>query len=1202
MHNNLIDAFNHHKDRRPDGRPRGVRFIRGWDDERVLPYAELFDRARRALAQLRRRGVAAGDRVLLVMRDNERFVEQFWACVMGDIVPAPLLFPAYDSHAMRIVEVARRLQEPASDGPWLLSDGDLDAPLTKLAAASADDAAVIERLRGRQLDDAALRLPELADADPATIDLNAPDCELAAPSWDDLCYLQFSSGSTGDPKGVRVTHGNLLANVDGIRRSAGLGDDEMQLSWMPLTHDFGLIWFHILPVVLGLDQGLIPTRVFARHPLIWMGKISEHGAAITAGPNSAYQRVVRAYRPERCADWDLSGLRMAINGAEPISPTIYRDFLACMQPHGLAPGALCPGYGLAEGTLVVSFSRSGAGLVTRAVDRTKIPFGGSIDDALDGPAENAIEFADVGPPIANVDVRITDDDGRALPTRTIGHIEIAGPSIMHGYENAPEATAAVLKNGWLDTGDLGFLDDGHIFITGRVKELIIINGLNHYPHDVELVATEVDGVDFNKVIACGVRRPDQPREELALFVEHRGALARFVPIVRRLRDVLIARMGLIADLVVPIARVPKTTSGKLQRGKLAAQLLDGDYDDALAAIDAQLARDEAAARRDAAALDRRAALRTHLEAAAHAVVERDRLDPAKPLMEQGFTSLRLVDLLRRLNARLGAAHPISLVFDHPTLDALIEALAAMPDALATSDDSAGSDAPATADAAASADDAAPGDGDDAIAIIGMALRFPAGADDPAAFWQLLTSGRDAVGEIPPGRWPAGSWHAPAGADGAAPGTMSTRHGAFLAGDVDGFDHGFFGLTPHEAARIDPQQRLLLEISWEALADAGLDAEGLRGSRTGVFVGLTNTDYAQAEARSGALDAIGPYAFTGSAPSVAAGRLSYVHGWRGPSLTVDTACSSSLLALHLAAGSLRGGESDLALAGGVNLMLAPEPFVGLSQMGALASDGRCKAFDDAADGYGRGEGCGLVVLKRLADARRDGDRVLAIVDGSAVNHDGASNGLTVPSAAAQRDVVAAALDAAGVAPDAIDVIEAHGTGTPLGDPLEVEALNRVFGPRAEALPIASVKSHIGHLESAAGIAGVIKTVLALQAEQLPAPLHLHRPNRHVDWAASAVAPLDRDRPWPRRAGRVRRAGVSSFGLSGTNVHVVLAGPERARAADAKVDAPAAAAQPGPLVLPLSARSDAALAAVAAQAAAQLAAEPADAAAICAAYAR
>jgi acyl transferase domain-containing protein len=419
-----------------------------------------------------------------------------------------------------------------------------------------------------------------------------------------------------------------------------------------------------------------------------------------------------------------------------------------------------------------------------------------------------------------------------------------------------------------------------------------------------------------------------------------------------------------------------------------------------------------------------------------------------------------------------------------------------------------------------------------IAIVGMACRFP-GSDSLAEFWAMLRDGRDAITPIPPERWDVDAYF---DADREARGRSYTRHGAFLR-DVDQFDADLFGISPREADSVDPQQRILLEVSLDALYAAGLTRDAIRDSNTGVFVGVTMCDYGYLLMRS--LYRLDSYGVTGNALNATAGRLSYVYGLRGPSMAIDTACSSSLVAIHTACQSLRAGDCDAALAAGINLMLNPDAFVAMAKAGVLSSDGRCRPFDAAAAGIGRGEGCGVLVLKRLSDAERDGDRIEALIRGSAVNQDGPSAGFTVPSGTAQADVIQRALAQARLEPGAIDYVEAHGTGTRLGDPIEVGALARVFGAdrtQEQPLMVGAVKGNIAHGESAAGVAGVIKTALALQHEQIPAVAGYRSPSPHIDWSAPIRIATELT-PWTRSA-RLRAAGVSGFGVSGTNAHVVI----------------------------------------------------------------
>ncbi|BAY50153.1 beta-ketoacyl synthase (plasmid) [Scytonema sp. HK-05] len=439
-----------------------------------------------------------------------------------------------------------------------------------------------------------------------------------------------------------------------------------------------------------------------------------------------------------------------------------------------------------------------------------------------------------------------------------------------------------------------------------------------------------------------------------------------------------------------------------------------------------------------------------------------------------------------------------------------------------------------------------------IAIIGLGCRFPGGAHDPDSYWRLMRDGVDAIVEIPRDRWNIDAYYDP---DPDAQGKMYIRMGGFLQQQVDQFDPVFFGISAREAASIDPQQRLLLEVSWEALERAGIAPKSLAGSRTGVFVGIGQNDYGQLQLSSDPTS-ISVYDGTGNGFCFASGRLSYILGLQGPSVSMDTACSSSLVAIHLACKSLRTGECDMALTGGVQLMLSPGANIFLSRSHALSPDGRCKTFDAAANGFTRGEGCGILVLKRLSDAEADRDNILAVIRGSAMNHDGPSSGLTVPNGSAQQVLIRQALKNAKVEPSEINYVEAHGTGTPLGDPIEVRALGAVLGEgRSPDNPviIGSVKTNIGHLEASAGVAGLIKVVLSLQHNEIPAHLHFKQPSPYINWDELPVKVPTSPIPW--FPGEKRRlAGVSSFGLSGTNAHIVLEEAPVSKPVQAEVERP------------------------------------------------
>jgi natural product biosynthesis luciferase-like monooxygenase protein len=1048
-------------------------------EERRITYAEL-DRQAASIAAHLLTSHRPGDRVLLLYPPGLDFVAAFFGCLYAGIVAVPAYPPRNTSHVPRIEAI--------------MADASAATALT-----TAKTLASIQTLVARHPMFATLRWVTTD-----TLDTAAPPTPLPV-TPDTLALLQYTSGSTGTPKGVMVSHGNITYNSLYIQQSFSLHRDSVSASWLPSFHDMGLIDGVIQPIYTGFLGVILPPVSFVQKPVRWLAAVHRYRATHCGGPNFGYDLCAQKVTPEQSAALDLSCWESAYNGAEPVRHETLVRFAERFAANGVRLRTLYPCYGLAETTLMVSGGHISEDPVCCSLDKRALEHDRV---ALATGTDPAIDLVSSGRMILDTRVRIVDGEtGRPCEPERVGEIWVAGPTVCQGYWQRPEETrdsfAARTDDGdgpYLRTGDLGFVRDGELFVTGRRKDLIIVRGRNLYPQDVE-ATVESAHPSLRSAGGCAFAVDVDGEERLVIVQELERQALRQPPIddiVAAVTDAVAAahEVQVHAIVLIKTGSVPKTSSGKLQRRRARDLFLAGGLDEAARWVAPVIAASADAASADAPLPGPGAqALTRWLVSAIAAQLRRsvDQIDAAAPFSSLGLDSLALVALSGDLAEFLGRPLSPTLLYDYPTIDRLSRHRGA---------------------GAAVEGVPAPPTSDEPIAIVGAACRLPGGISSPDAFWQALVTGVDAIGAAPPDR------RLGAGV-----------RGGFLAA-VDRFDPEFFGIAPREAAATDPQQRLLLEVSWEALEHGGIAADRLAGSATGVFVGISTHDYLNLQDTSATA-----YTGTGNAFSAAAGRISYTLGLEGPSLAIDTACSSSLVALHLACQSLRRGESTTAIVAGVNAILTPALGEAFTQAGMMAADGRCKTFDAGADGYVRSEGCVALIVKRLSRAVADGNRILGVVRGTAVNQDGRSNGLTAPNGPSQERVVRAALADAGLAPAEVSYVEAHGTGTPLGDPIEVNALGAVFGSRDQALALGSVKTNLGHLEAAAGLAGLLKVVLSLDHETIPGSLHLTTPNPYSPWADLPVVVPTRPTPWPRTA-TPRRAGVSAFGFTGTNAHVIV----------------------------------------------------------------
>jgi acyl-CoA synthetase (AMP-forming)/AMP-acid ligase II/3-oxoacyl-(acyl-carrier-protein) synthase/SAM-dependent methyltransferase/acyl carrier protein len=1092
--------------------PAKTAFVFLADGEREsgrLTYAALDGASRRIAGRLRAAGLAAGDRALILCPSGLEYIAAYFGCAYAGVIAVP----AYAPGARRLARI---------DG--IAADCDARAYLAP-AAERARVAGVLEK--SVHLRDAAFVDADCCDEGPGC----GPASACAAP--DATAHLQYTSGSTGMPKGVVVSHANILENCGQLARVFRHTADTVFVSWLPPFHDMGLVLGILDTVYVGGTGVLMPPAAFMQDALRWVKAVSRYRGTSSAGPDFSYGLCARRASSAVGLELDLSSWATAVNGAETVRAETLDRFAATFGPYGFRREAFAPAYGMAESTLIISGTSPGTGYREMSVDRDALVATGTVEVA--GPAGRVVRIVSCGEP-AGCAVEIVDPASLApcAPNR-VGEVWVSGDSVARGYWQRPaetrEAFGALIPGSdqrYLRTGDLGFVHDGEVFVSGRLKDLIIVRGANHHPEDIEHTVAEChDEFRSGRTVAFSVER--EGAEQLVVVQEvRRGAADDADHLARTARESVSLGHGIALHEFVLVRRgsIPVTTSGKVRRRACRDAVERGELEP-LARRTWPVAEDPACSPiREGAPGETSGALRDRLLHVASRVlhVPPECIDPAQPLSQYGLDSLAAVALAGEFATLIGTEFPETLLFDHPTLDAIVE--------YSTGAKSTPAPGPRRAQ------------GDEEIAIVGMGCRLP-GARGPDAFWALLELGAETVSAGPPGARSSGE--------------LAGVWGAYLA-ETGAFEPERHHISPREAARMDPQQKLLLDVVGEAVSDTGMAVDDLRGTRTGVFVGISGLDHAAATLGSGR--DVDIYSVTGSALSIAANRISYVLDLRGPSIAVDTACSSSLVALHLAVESLRRGECDAAIVGGVNVIASGRITAALSAAGMLAPDGRCKTFDSRADGYVRGEGCGVVLLRRVSDALARGERVRAAILASSANHDGRSQGLTAPSGPAQEAVIADALGRAGVEPRDIAYVETHGTGTALGDPIEVAALDRVLGSgRADGRPcvLGAVKTNIGHLEAAAGIAGLIKVVLSLEHGTIPANRHFAELNPRIRPERVRFVFPTAPVPWrPGGQGGRRTAGVSSFGFGGTNAHVVVADGALPRADDARDGSRSAAA--------------------------------------------
>lgn len=1068
-----------------------------------INYSKLDKRAYAVATYLHKKNMY-GQRVLLLYPSGIDFIISFIGCLYAGAIAVPVTCPAQN-------------------------DFEKYAALLKLIALDADIAGIFtsEELLATVKESFSIWIPNKKFFVKTNIFKNndKKNNELPTIQPQTIAYLQYTSGSTSTPKAAIVRHENLIHSLKYSAKVWGYTKNSITLSWAPHTHVYGLVCGLLLPLYHGSLSIILPTSEFIRRPALWLQAISKYRVTHSGCPNFGYDRCVTAINETEMLGVNLKSWKVAINGGENVRYETMKQFSQKFGTYGFKINQFNSAFGMSEVSGAIAVSAHGQKPVCFALD----------GEALQNNTVKFVrhkkhkKFVGNGRILPGLEIVIVNPETLTPVNKgNIGEIWLSGKSVVSGYWRRQEETKEIFNakikgsdQHYFRTGDLGFIYNNEICLTGRLKELIVFNGKKHYPLDIEIsIAEAVKKLDINNCQAV-FSLPDEKVVVVQEVNEDTNHLIK-EKIITTIRHVVTRQYGIdvFAVVLVKLHTIPKTVSGKLQR-----KLCQKHYVENLLKVVSDSSKENLGKSIFIDKIVDKAKMKFGELVASILKISIDNIDFKTPLSKYSFNSINIIHLTALLNETYGLTISPANLYEFQTLDEFYYNLIARKQT--KKKNSTIAEGPNNKD----------------IAIIGISGIFP-GAEDVEGFWENLIQNKNTIKEIPANRW---SWNEYYGDPHSAINKTNVKWGGFIE-DIACFDADFFSISPREAELIDPQQRLFLQVVWKVIEDAGYAVTTIADLKTGLYVGVFNHDYAELLQKYGNIDA---YMTTGAAPSMLANRVSYMLNLHGPSEAIDTACSSSLVAIHHAVRAIQNGDCDMAIAGGVNALLTPTSFIAASKAGMLSEDGLCKTFDKTANGFVRGEGVAAVLLKKLDKALTDNDPIYAVIKGSAINHGGHVNTLTAPNPNAQADVIIAAHTEANIPIESIHYVETHGTGTAIGDPIEINGLKKAFHILAERqgkqlstqfCGLGAVKTNIGHLESAAGIAGLIKVLLSIKHEQIPSNLNFTELNPYIDMTDSPFYLINKLTPWKRSNNATpRRAGISSFGFGGTNAHILLEEP-------------------------------------------------------------
>lgn len=1051
-----------------------ITFYSSNGEQKLYSYKQLHQGALKVLGYLQSQKVEKGNKVLVQATNNLDFIFSVWACLLGGyvVIPVPCSEKALDKQ--RVLKVIKSMDQVtvlcSSNEMNVLGDADSDIVEKVKLVTSLQDAF-------------------LFDTYGVSVDLEE----------EDIAMIQFSSGSTSDPKGVVLTQKNLMCNITSIaERIEGTKQDSIFL-WIPLTHDMGLIGGHFTAIYIDMNQYIMQTDYFLKNPIEYLKEVSLRKATILIMPNFGFQYILQAVQAAGEIELDFSVVRIIFNGAEPISLDVCETFNKVFQKYHLPPNTLLTVYGLAEATLAVAFPKINTPIESVCIERHNMQIGEPVQYKDKNDVENGITVVSEGYLLSDLDCKICDLDEMELGEDQFGQIMLKGPTIMKEYYNNEEMTRKKLsQDGWLKTGDLGFINQGKLFVLGRQEELIIINGQNYMSYDLENIIRSLDFMKQRKIAVLSVYHPGKKSDILLCCIEKKDDSEITESVADQVKKKFYEFTGLLLDSVVEIEQIPKTVSGKIKRFELKRKI-EAEYDE----VKRKKSTDDDKADADSVTVHK---IEERLEQICMEII---------PGYESGanFTDYNISSvLIMKLHSRICEEYPgtigIEELFNVQELSSLATKISKSyqkTENVETSIENKGI-----------LDD---------VAIVGMALRVP-GANDLSSYWENINMGIESIGTLQEKRKELFGMDV----------TKDCPRGGYID-DIQMFDNHFFGILDREAIAMPPSQRLFLEVTYETIEDAGYTLSELTNSNTGVFVGYIsesdNACYQQLLKSSKDKQTA-----TGALAANISGRISYTFDLRGESLNVDSACSSSGSALYHAYQSVRSGESEQAIVGGIQLDLMPSEE---NNIGIESKQGHICTFDNVADGTCKGEGVVSIFIKPYQKALRDKDHIYAVISSVTMNQDGKTKGLSVPNPEAQKNLILKTLGRAGVTSKDVQYIEAHGTGTNIGDPIELNTLAKVFhGQGEEPCYVGCVKPNIGHLYAASGLAAVAKCCLMLEKKRIPQLINFQSLNEKINIDTSSLIINTENRTWDTE--KARRCLISNYGFSGTNCSILLSEAE------------------------------------------------------------